>query len=391
MYQLLEGLKVLDFTRHFPGGFATQLLGDMGAKILKVEDPWVGDLTRWLEPYFEGLEESPLSWGVNRNKRSIKLNLKENRGREIVHELVKEYDIVIEGFRPGVMDDLGIGYEDLKEKNPGVIMCSISSYGQDGPYRKRSGHDVNYISLSGLLNITGRDETPPIIPSVQIGDVGGGSLMAIAGIFGAVYQREKDGKGQHIDVSMTDGAISFATMLIMQLAAKESPKRGELTLGGGIPCYNVYQTKDGKYMSLGALGQKFWENFCKTVGKDELIPKGFSKDPKVIEEVKEVFLERTRDEWEEFFAGSDVCCEPVLSPEELLDHPQLKHRGILKNLPHPKAGDVNVVDIPIKFKNEEKNAHKLPPEHGEHTTKVLSELGYGEKELQKLKQDKIIE
>lgn len=390
MYSLLKDLKILDLTRLLPGGYATQLLGDMGAEILKVEDPWMGDYMRWMEPNFEGLEESPLFWGLNRNKKSVKLNLKEEKGREIIFQLLKEYNVVVEGFRPGVMDKLGLGYDVLKEKNPEVIMCSISGYGQDGPYKERSGHDLNYISLAGILGLTGEKEGSPVIPSVQIGDVGGGSLMAVAGILAAAYNREKTGEGQYIDVSMLDGAISFATMLVMQLAAGENIRRGELILGGKVPCYNVYPTKDGEYMALSALEPKFWEDFCRVIGKEHLKPERLSSSLEVIKEVEEVFLTKTREEWEEIFAREDVCCEPVIYMEELEDHPQIKHRGILQNLFHPRAGDVKVVDTPIKFEPEKKQTHNLPPEYGEHTQEVLETLGYTEKELWELKEKGII-
>ncbi len=390
MYSLLKDLKVLDLSRLLPGGFATQLLGDMGAEILKVEDPWLGDYMRWLEPHYEGMEESPLFWGLNRNKRGIKLNLKSDKGKEIIFKLIEEYDVVVEGFRPGVLDKLGIGYEALKEKKPGVIMCSISGYGQDGPYRDKSGHDLNFICQSGILDLNGEKGKDPAMPPVQIGDVGGGALMAVAGILAAAYHRERTGEGQYVDVSMLDGAISFATMLVMQLFSNENLKRGETMLSGKLPCYNVYPTKDDKYFAVAALEPKFWEDFCKIIEREDLVDYRMSEEPWVKEELKNLFLSKTRKEWEEIFQQEDVCCDPVLSLDELGDNPHVRHRELLQEMPHPRAGKTKVVDIPMKFYPQEKKPHKSPPDHGQDTEEVLKEQGFSDEEIQALKTDKII-
>ena len=257
----LEGVKVLDLTRLLPGGFCTLLLADFGADVLKVEDTGMGDYVRWAPPYHEGAEDSAKSslfLALNRNKRSIRINLKEERGREVLLRLVKEYDVVIESFRPGVLDRLGVGYERLREENPRVIYCAITGYGQDGPYRDRSGHDMNYLGLIGLLGLTGEQDGPPIQSAGQIADLGGGALMAAFGVLAALHERERSGEGQLVDVSMADGALAWLAMVAGRYFADgQVPKRGELDLAGRFVCYRPYACKDG-WVTLGALEPKFF-------------------------------------------------------------------------------------------------------------------------------------
>ncbi len=362
MYKLLEKMRILDLTRLLPGPYATQLLADMGAEVVKVEDPKQGDHMRWMLPHFPGTGESALFWGLNRNKKSIKLDLKKKAGRERFVDLVKKYDVVVEGFRPGVMDKLGLGYETLKEANPKVIMCSITGYGQDGPYKDRAGHDINYNAIAGVLGLTGENGGPPVIPAVQIADIGGGGLMAAVGILSAYINRMHTGRGQYIDISMMDGVVSWMTMLLMQhVAGDPTLKRGGSMLNGGMPCYNVYKTRDGKYMSLGALEPKFWREFCETVGRDDLIARQFDRDPAVRAEVAAIFAAKDREEWVKIFADRDACCEPVLDIGEVGKHPQVAHRNLFIDLPHPQAGNVKVVANPIKFPGAEQEEDFPPP------------------------------
>ncbi|MBO8169831.1 MAG: CoA transferase [Thermoanaerobacteraceae bacterium] len=391
MYQFLKEMRILDLTRLLPGPYATQLLGDLGAEVLKVEDPEVGDYMRWMEPCFPGTRESALFWGLNRNKKSMTLNLKSEAGREIFFKLVQEYDIVIEGFRPGVMAKLGLDFDTLQTVNPRVIMCSVTGYGQDGPYRDRAGHDINYNALAGSLGLTGMAGGPPVIPAVQIADIGGGALMAAVGILAAYISRQQTGRGQYIDVSMLDGVVSWMVMPLMQLAAGDPAlKRGESMLNGGYPCYNVYRTRDGKYMSLGALELKFWKAFCRIVGREDLIPKQYVRDPQVKKEVQDIFAQKTRDEWAEVFADGDVCCEPVLDVTEIGEHPQVKHRKLLRPMAHPQAGNVNVTACPLKFDVNETKQDIRPPGFGEHTEEVLLDLGFSQEKIAQLKNDGVI-
>lgn len=394
MYTLLKNLRILDLTRLLPGGYATQLLGDLGAEVLKIEDPWQGDYMRRMPPHFPGTEESSLFWGLNRNKRSMTLNLKSQAGREIFFNLVKKYDVVVEGFRPGVMEGLGLGYQVLQEVNPRIIMCSISGYGQDGPYRQRAGHDINFAAIAGVLGLTGDSpESPPVIPPVQLGDIGGGALMAAVGILAACIAREHTGRGQYIDVSMLDGLISWMTMVWMAIAVKGAGgmQRGGMMLTGSLASYNVYRTKDGKYMALGALEEKFWERFCSLVGREELAREYKPQDPVVKEEIKQIFVGKTRDEWVALLAGEDICCEPVLEPEEVKEHPQVIARQVFMELPHPRAGKVEVIGPPIKFPAIPVRQDLPPPGYGEHTAEVLTEeLGLTPDEINKLKKEGVV-
>ncbi len=392
MYKLLTGMKILDLTRLLPGGYATQLLGDLGAEVLKVEDPWQGDYMRWMEPYLPGTQESALYFGLNRNKKSLKLNLKSSEGLEVFFKLLKSYDVVLEGFRPGVMENLGLGYEVLQAANPRVILCSISGYGQDGPYRLRSGHDINYTAIAGALGLAGVPGGQPVLPAVQVADLGGGALLAVAGLLAAYIARERTGLGENVDVSMLDGVVSWMAMLYTQLAAGDPTlKRGEGRLSGGDICYRVYAAKDGRYMSLGALEPKFWQAFCQTVGREELISHQFSRDPGALAEVESIFKQRTQAEWVEFLKDKDLCCEPILEPFEAKEHPQVRHRSLFRSLSHPQAGRVEVIGNPLKFGQEEVGPDRLPPGFGEHTEEVLEEEGFSAEEVARLKERKIIE
>lgn len=394
MYELLQDLRVLDLTRLLPGGYATQILGDLGAEILKVEDPWQGDYMRWMMPHFPGTGESPLFWGLNRNKKSMKLNLKTEEGKEIFLNLVAKYDVVIEGFRPGVMERLGLGYEELKKANPGIILCSISGYGQDGPYKEKGGHDINFTALAGILGLTGsREGKAPVIPPVQLGDLGGGALMAVIGVLTAYIARQRTGQGQYIDLSMLDGVVSWMTMLFMEktVTTADKIKPGEMLLTGGEICYNVYQTKDGRYMALGALEPKFWEGFCDLVQRPDLVEHHFSPDPRIKKEIEEIFRGKTQEEWIALLEDKDICCEPILHPEEVKAHPQVQAREMFISLPHPQMEDVQVINNPIKFPRERQQNPILPPKHGEHTEEILlQELGLNRERVIQLKEQGII-
>jgi alpha-methylacyl-CoA racemase len=379
----LEGVRVLDLTRLLPGGFCTLLLADLGADVLKVEDTAGGDYIRWMPPYYGGEAErqngtaSAYFLALNRNKRSVRLDLKDERGRDALLRLVEDYDVVVEGFRPGVMDRLSVGYEALRARNPRVIYCAISGYGQTGPLTDRSGHDTNYLALAGLLGLTGPRSGPPIQSAGQIADLGGGGLMAAVGILAAVIERERSGEGQIVDISMTDGALSWLAMVIARFFAEQTvPRRGDLELAGGIACYFPYETKDNRWVSLGALEPKFWQNWCAGVERSDLIEKQFvHPDSEDGAEVAAVFRERTRDEWAAFAGEHDCCLEPILDLDEALESDVVRARNMVVELDQPGIGKVKQVGAPIKLSRTPADTSGPAPALGGDTDAVLREIG----------------
>ncbi len=318
----LEGLRVLDLSRLLPGGFCSLLLADLGAEVLKVEDTGMGDYVRWSIPRYEGVAESASSamfLALNRNKRSIRVDLKQPEGRDVLLRLARSHDVLLESFRPGVLDRLGVGYERLREANPGLVYCAISGYGQDGPNRDRSGHDINYLGLVGLLALSGDGGGPPVQSAGQIADIGGGALMAAVGILAALRERERSGEGQLVDVSMADGSLSWLALVAARHFAQDArPRRGDLELAGSLICYRPYRCADG-WVTLGALEPKFWQGFCRGVGREDLIERQFERPGTAAHEaVEAIFAARTREQWRAFASEHDCCLEPVLELEEAL-------------------------------------------------------------------------
>jgi len=391
----LSDIRVLDLSRLLPGGFCSLMLADFGAEVLKVEDTGMGDYIRWSPPYYEGADDSAKSalyLALNRGKRSIRLNLKEARGREVLLKLAKEYDVLLESFRPGVLDRLGVGYERLREENPGLVYCAITGYGQDGPLRDRSGHDMNYLGLIGLLGLTGEKDGPPIMSGGQIADLGGGALMAAFGIMAALHERERSGKGQLVDVSMADGSLSWLALVAARyLADGVVPKRGEPELTGGLLCYRPYACKDG-WVTLGALEPKFWQAWCRGVGREDLIEHQFeAPGSEAHAEVERIFLERTRDEWREFATHNDCCLEPVLDLDEALDSELVRAREMVVELAQPGATRaVRQLGVPVKLSRTPGAVEKPGPALGEHTDEVLRSLGYNSDDIEALKKDGVV-
>jgi alpha-methylacyl-CoA racemase len=398
----LQGIRVLDLSRLLPGGFCSLLLADFGADVLKVEDTGMGDYIRWSPPYYEGAHEtakSALFLSLNRNKRSIRLDLKNERGREALLRLVREYDVVLESFRPGVLDRLGVGYERMREENPGIVYCAISGYGQDGPKRDASGHDMNYLGLIGLLGLTGERGGEPVQAAGQIADLGGGALMAAFGILAALRERDGggpgsnspgSGQGQLVDVSMADGALSWLAMVAATYFADGNvPRRGELPLAGSLICYRPYECADG-WVTLGALEPKFWQGFCRGVGREELIAAQFERPGSAAhEQVKEIFKGRTRDQWEAFARENDCCLEPVLELDEALDSELVGAREMVVEIDQPGADRaVRLLGVPVKLDRTPGDHARLPgPALGEHTEEVLRAAGYSEQEVAELLAD----
>jgi crotonobetainyl-CoA:carnitine CoA-transferase CaiB-like acyl-CoA transferase len=383
---------MLDLSRLLPGPYCSLLLADLGMEVLKIEDLETGDYMRKAGPVRK--QDSAYFIAVNRNKKSMTLNLKVKEGKEIFLKLIETYDTILESFRPGVMDRLGIGYEELKERNHRVILCSLSGYGQDGPYRERSGHDINYVSLGGVLDLIGAKDDPPVIPGVQMADLGAGGMMSAIAILAAIVHREKRGEGQHLDVAMLDGMISWLSIHAAKyFMDKELPKRGDMVLSGRYACYHVYETKDGRYMSLGALEPRFWENFCETIGRSELVLKQYLEGEErlhLIKEIQKSFKTKTQKDWVDTFKNVDACCEPILNLEEVFHHPHVLHRQMVKELEHPVEGKTRQVGHPIKSSQYPFEIQRPSPRLGEHTMEVLKAIGYPEKEIQHFKEVKAI-
>jgi alpha-methylacyl-CoA racemase len=381
----LEGLRVLDLTRLLPGGFCTLLFADLGAEVLKVEDTGMGDYVRWAPPYFDGAEDSAKSalyLSLNRGKRSIRLNLKEERGREVLLRLVRDHDVLVEGNRPGVMDRLGVGYERLAQENPALVYCAITGYGQDGPYRDRSGHDMNYLGLIGLLGLTGEAGGPPVQSGGQIADIGGGGLMAAFAILAALRERDRSGKGQLVDVSMADGALSWLAMVAARYFAEGvAPKRGDLELAGRLICYRPYACSDG-WVTLGALEPKFWQAWCRGVGREDLIEMQFeAPGSDAHAEVERIFLERSRDDWQRFASEHDCCLEPVLELDEALGSELVRAREMVVELDQPGTDGVTQLGFPVKFSRTPGGPQGPGPVLGADTEDVLRAAGYSDDEI----------
>ena len=385
----LRGVRVLDLSRLLPGGFCSLLLADFGADVLKVEDTGMGDYIRWAPPYYEGAEESAKSalfLSLNRGKRSIRLDLKSEGGREVLLRLVRESDVLLESFRPGVMERLGVGYERLREENPGLVYCAISGYGQDGPNTARPGHDMNYLGLNGLLGLTGERDGAPVQSAGQIADIGGGSLMAAFGILAALRARDAGGEGQLVDVSMFDGSLSWLAMVAAKyLADGQVPGRGELELAGGLVCYRPYECADG-WVTLGALEPKFWQEWCRGVGRDDLVERQYERPgSEAHAEVERIFRERTRADWQAFASEHDCCLEPVLDLAEALDSEQARAREQVVELEQPGAQrPVRLLGVPVKLSRTPGAPGGPGPVLGEHTAAVLADLGYTDSEVEAL-------
>lgn len=394
MSRPLEGVRVLDLSRLLPGPFCSLLLSDLGANVVKVEDMSGGDYTRMSPPHMAD-KQSGFYHFLNRGKRSMKLNLKQPEGVALLKKLVRKADIVLESFRPGVMDKLGVGYETLKQENPGLIYCCISGYGWSGPYKHKAGHDINYLAYAGVLGVTGRKDSPPSLAGVQIADVAAGSLFAAVSILAALNRVRSGGEGAFIDTSMTDGAFSILgphlTNFIAE-GAKNPPRTGDLVLNGKICAYTVYETKDGRHMSMGALEPKFWQAFIQAVERPELMGAAFTeaKDgEKNYEALKELFASKTLDEWIETLKDVDCCVEPILLMDELLENEHFRGRGLFRKV---RVGDKEI-DLPVtpfNFGGELDLPTTTAPRHGEHTEEFLKEMGLSEEEISVLRDAKAI-
>lgn len=398
MTQPLGGIRILDLSRLLPGAYASQMLADFGADVIKIEEPGSGDYGRYMPPHGAG-GMSLYFLAINRNKRSVTLNLKTEEGRAVFQRLVSGADVVLESFRPGVMERLGLGYEQLREINPRIVYCAISGYGQDGPYRQRAGHDLNYAGYAGLLNYNRGPRGEPAMPATQFGDLAGGSFMAVIGIVTALLGRVQSGEGRMVDVSMTEGVMSLLPLFASAyFNTGQAPVPGHSSLDGGLPCYNIYETQDGKHVTLAALEYKFWHTFCSRIGHLELLPFHLPVGPGEREEainlLQAIFKTKTRDEWLAELAGIDACVGPVYTLDEALNDPQTQARGVsVTGRAKDEGGEeTNFRTLPSfpRISGVEQEQRFPAPGMGEHTHELLREAGYSDAEIEQFKAGGVI-
>lgn len=382
----LDGVRVLDLTRLLPGPFCTMLLADLGADVLKLEEPNGGDPARHMG---QGAERASVFLMVNRNKRSLTLDLKAAEGRELLLRLVDGADVLVESFRPGVMERLGLGYEAvLAKRNPRLVYATLSGWGQSGPYRDRAGHDLNYLAVAGILGYNADREGQPVVPAVQVADLGGGTLAAVA-ILAALWSRQHTGRGQAVDVSLFGAAVTWLPTLIGSLFGDgRAAAPGEPLLAGGLPQYDVYATADGRHVSLGALEPKFLLNFLERVGRPELAQ--LRDRDELRRELQAIFCQRSLEAWVAYLADVDTCFAPVNTLEEMLQDPQVQALGLFGAVQHARLGTLRQIAPPFAFSATPAQLRRPPPELGEHTAEVLGALGLSADEIRSLSTRNIV-
>jgi crotonobetainyl-CoA:carnitine CoA-transferase CaiB-like acyl-CoA transferase len=401
----LEGIVVIDLARMLPGPYASMILADLGAEVIRVEDPRYPYGSP--PPFFQKgrYRESAFNSVIMRNKKSIALDLKKEKALEIFYKLVEKADIIIETFRPKVTERLKVDYETLSKRNKSIIYCSLTGYGQDGPYEQYAGHDLNYISICGMLDLNKErefigeknQERKPFLPGVQAADVGGG-LVSTIGILGALVERDKNPnkEGQYIDISMTDCVFSFMPMAAAFQFSKglnDGMTKPRNPLHGEVPFYSIYKTKDNKYLSVGAIELKFWRGVCKGLGREDLITKGNAlggEKEEVFREVQKEFLKKTQEDWMEIFSKIDSCVMPVKNFSEACEDPQIKARNMVVELPHSKFGKIQNINSPIKYSRTPLSIRNIAPKMGQNTKEILKGLNYSDEDIKNFKRTGII-
>ncbi len=371
----LDAITVLDLSRLLPGPYASMILADHGARVIAIEDRRYAG---------EAMKEG----GVNRNKEHMTLNLKSEAGKAIFFRLAREADVILEGFRPGVTERLGVDYAAVSAVNPAIVYCSISGYGQTGPYRDEAGHDVNYLSIAGVLDLIGEKEGPPVIPGIQIADMAGGGMNAVIGILMALVERQRSGKGQYIDISMTDGSFSLLTLAFtMRQLTAQSPKRSDFLFSHRYACYNIYQTADGRYISIGAVENRFWKVLCEFFGVPEYIDLQYDENRKdeIIDYFRKQFLRQPLAWWEETLAGKDICWAPVKTMDEALSDPLFHEREMIGRIDREGQTPLSVLGTPVRMSRTPGGVRTVPPDFGADTHKILSEIGYSAAEIEAFK------
>lgn len=387
----LTGTKVIDLTKLAPGPHCTMILGDLGADIIKVEEPGPPSGRRAEQAGAAGAVPRP-STGIGpfnalgRNKKSIGLNLKSGPGREVFLRLAQRADVVVEEFRPGVAKRLGIDYETLSARNPRLVYCAVTGFGQTGPYRDYVGHDLNYIAQAGALSMIGRKDQPPTIPQNLLADYAGGGLHAAIGVLAALLARHQTGRGQYVDIAMLDGTMLLIAQAISNHFGKGwIPRRGATTLDGSAPWYNLYLTKDDKYITIGSVEPWFYANLCRALGTEEYIQDEYNsaKYDEIKARFAEIFRTKTRDEWFEVLTRADICAGRMLTLDELERDPQIRARNMVVEVEAPNGEKVKQVGISVKLSDTPGSIRSLAPRPAQHTNEIMAELGYGERDIER--------
>jgi crotonobetainyl-CoA:carnitine CoA-transferase CaiB-like acyl-CoA transferase len=393
----LEGISVLDLTRLAPGPYCTMILADLGANVIKIEEPGpptgrraeqAGNLST-VPPPRDGVDRHTPHWALNRNKKTIGLNLKDDEARQIFYQLAERADVVVEEFRPGVARRLGIDYDTLRQRNPRLIYCAITGYGQSGPYRDLVGHDINYISMAGCLGMIGEPGGPPVIPHNIIADFAGGGMQGAIGVLAALMARERTGRGQFVDISMTDSVYSLlVSQLSTYFATGMAPQRGETVLDGGTHYYNVYETKDAKWLSIGSIEPWFYANLCKALDREDLLPYEFveAEQRQILKRtLSDVFKTRTRDDWFEILTRHDICVGKVYDLDETEYDPHLRAREMIVEVDDPEVGKVKQVGVAVKLSETPGQIRFLAAPLGAHTEQILTSLGLSQEKIAELR------
>ncbi len=396
----IEGISVIDVTAHGPGAYASMILGDLGADIIRIAPTPTSGARQHIN---NAGKRSILHKAVHRNKKSILVDLKREEGRKIFLQLAAKADVIVEGFRPGVAKRLGIDYKTVSKGNSRIVYCSISGYGQDGPYKELPGHDLNYLSFGGALNLIGESDARPVIPLNLLADYGAGGKDAVIGIMAALMARGKTGRGQHIDIAMTDGVISLLTEVALSqfLDTGELPERGKHLLSGTSPYYCALETKDGRFITLACLEPHTWTNLCRVLDREDLAQfhafyafLSETERTKTTDEItaflRQSFLTKTLDHWYELLAGKDIPVGKVYGLDEVVSDPQVKHREMIVEISHPTMGKIRQAGIAIKLSDTPGSVRTLPPEPGQHTDEVLTNLGYDIQEVKRLRQAGVV-
>ncbi len=403
MASALSGIRVVDLTGLGPSSLVSMTMADMGAEVIKLDMPpggghrGVGDGLDYFPQEAEEAERMTAYVAINRNKKSIAVNLRTEAGQRVFHKLVATCDVVIESFRPGVMDRMNVGYEALSKTNPRIIYCAVSGYGQTGPYKSLPGHDANYAGFGGVLGLTGdRKDGGPVTALNVVADLAVAYLNATVGVLLAICARERTDKGQLVDISMTDGVVGLLAGIpgaTEYFYSGVLPRRGDTLTSGNSPFYTSYRTKDGKYVTICPIEPRFWQNMCKALGREDLIPHEFAPSPKkeeMLEDLQKIFLTKARDEWFDLLGKADVPVGKVLDVDEVFKDPQVIQRQMVVDVPHPKFGAIKQIGVSIKLSDTPGTIRSLAVPLGRHTDEVLSGVGYSRSDIEKLRQENVV-